>query len=386
MANQPVDAPDDVTSAGKCRERPPAKSRRSSLAASPLPAARRRPRRAARPTAHPAAVGTRGARPPTTPRGRRAATRWAGCRPRACRPRAAPAPPSAASSASAAAASRAARAASTDQKPCSSYPASHTPSEGLSAVARPRHACARLRTRQSDSSTTLVGRRRSVLAGRRSVDRRPRHLLRRHPAPTPPVRHRHVGGRPKEEAARRRGTARSCSRREIEGGGAAPRKSAGARGACAPPAEERAGEGGGGARAPSCSVAGRRPRSSAPREHRRTTNCSSAVRRRAGGSAGSSRGRVELSARASRKRAPRTATPAVECRELGSTRAPRKSDRLPSSGTPSWRFGRELARAHSKVRARRRDTGERAAGAHFGCGSCQEFALSVHTPLQNLFI
>ena len=190
----------------------------------------------------------------------------------------------------------------------------------------------------------------------------------------------------KSVAARRRGTARSCSRREIEGGGAAPRKSAGARGACAPPAEERAGEGGGGARAPSCSVAGRRPRSSAPREHRRTTNCSSAVRRRAGGSAGSSRGRVELSARASRKRAPRTATPAVECRELGSTRAPRKSDRLPSSGTPSWRFGRELARAHSKVRARRRDTGERAAGAHFGCGSCQEFALSVHTPLQNLFI
>ena len=133
------------------------------------------------------------------------------------------------------------------------------------------------------------------------------------------------------------------------------------------------------ARAPSCSVAGRRPRSSAPREHRRTTNCSSAVRRRAGGSAGSSRGRVELSARASRKRAPRTATPAVECRELGSTRAPRKSDRLLSSGTPSRRLGRELVRAHSKVRARRRDTGERAAGAHFGCGSCQEFALSVHS-------
>ena len=187
----------------------------------------------------------------------------------------------------------------------------------------------------------------------------------------------------KSVAARRRGTARSCSRREIEGGGAAPRKSAGARGACAPPAEERAGEGGGGARAPSCSVAGRRPRSSAPQEHRRTTIGSSAVRRRAGGSAGSSRGHVELSARASRKRAPRTATPAVECRELGSTRAPRKSDRLRSSGTPSWRLGRELARAHSEVRARRRDTGERAAGAHFDCGSCQEFALSVHTPLQN---
>mmetsp|Transcript_18397 Transcript_18397/g.59997 ORF Transcript_18397/g.59997 Transcript_18397/m.59997 type:complete len:307 (+) Transcript_18397:535-1455(+) len=184
---------------------------------------------------------------------------------------------------------------------------------GLSAVARPRHACARLRTRQSDSGTTLVGRRRSVLAGRRSVDRRPRHLLRRRPAPAPPVRHRYLGGRP------------------------------------------------------SCSVAGRRPRSSAPREHRRTTNCSSAVRRRAGGSAGSSRGRVELSARASRKRAPRTATPAVECRELGSTRAPRKSDRLPSSGTPSWRFGRELARAHSKVRARRRGTGQRANSAHIGC-------------------
>ena len=231
MANQPVDAPDDVTSAGKCRERPPAKSRRSSLAASPLPAARRRPRRAARPTAHPAAVGTRGARPPTTPRGRRAATRWAGCRPRACRPRAAPAPPSAASSASAAAASRAARAASTDQKPCSSYPASHTPSEGLSAVARPRHACARLRTRQSDSSTTLVGRPRSVLAGRRSVDRRPRHLLRRHPAPAPPVRHRYLGGRPKEE----RGGA-------SPGDGAlvlSPRDRG--RGGCA--AEERQGEG-----------------------------------------------------------------------------------------------------------------------------------------------
>ncbi|EOD10127.1 hypothetical protein EMIHUDRAFT_371742, partial [Emiliania huxleyi CCMP1516] len=163
---------------------------------------------------------------------------------------------------------------------------------GLSAVARPRHACARLRTRQSDSGTTLVGRRRSVLAGRRSVYRRPRHLLRRRPRPDPAGRPRFFGRRP------------------------------------------------------SCSVAGRRPRSSAPREHRRTTNCSSAVRRRAGGSAGSSRGRVELSARASRKRAPRTATPAVECRELGSTRAPRKSDRLPSSGTPSWRFGRELARAH----------------------------------------
>ncbi|EOD17185.1 hypothetical protein EMIHUDRAFT_370085, partial [Emiliania huxleyi CCMP1516] len=47
---------------------------------------------------------------------------------------------------------------------------------------------ARLRTRQSDSGTTLVGRRRSVLAGRRSVDRRPRHLLRRRPAPAPPRR------------------------------------------------------------------------------------------------------------------------------------------------------------------------------------------------------
>ena len=124
--------------------------------------------------------------------------------------------------------------------------------------------------------------------------------------------------------------------------------------------------------------------SRAPTDCRRTTIDSSAVGRRAGGLAGSSRGHVKLSAWASRKRAPRTATPAVECRELGSTRAPRKSDRLPSSGTPSWRFGRELARAHSKVRARRRDTGERAAGAHFGCGSCQEFALSVHTPLQNI--
>ncbi|EOD18716.1 hypothetical protein EMIHUDRAFT_369760, partial [Emiliania huxleyi CCMP1516] len=71
---------------------------------------------------------------------------------------------------------------------------------GLSAVARPRHACARLRTRQSDSGTTLVGRRRSVLAGRRSVDRRPRHLLRRRPAPAPPVRHRYLGGRPKSPA------------------------------------------------------------------------------------------------------------------------------------------------------------------------------------------
>ena len=102
---------------------------------------------------------------------------------------------------------------------------------GLSAVARPRHACARLRTRQSDSGTTLVGRRRSVLAGRRSVDRRPRHLLRRRPAPAPPVRHRYLGGRPKEE----RGGA-------SPGDGAlvlSPRDRG--RGGCA--AEERQGEG-----------------------------------------------------------------------------------------------------------------------------------------------
>ncbi|EOD38682.1 hypothetical protein EMIHUDRAFT_317534 [Emiliania huxleyi CCMP1516] len=70
---------------------------------------------------------------------------------------------------------------------------------GLSAVARPRHACARLRTRQSDSGTTLVGRRRSVLAGRRSVDRRPRHLLRRRPAPAPPAKELRSSRAPTED-------------------------------------------------------------------------------------------------------------------------------------------------------------------------------------------
>ncbi|EOD06194.1 hypothetical protein EMIHUDRAFT_359690 [Emiliania huxleyi CCMP1516] len=121
---------------------------------------------------------------------------------------------------------------------------------GLSAVARPRHACARLRTRQSDSGTTLVGRRRSVLAGRRSVDRRPRHLLRRRPAPAPPVRHRYLGGRPKEER-----------------GGASPGK------------------------------------------------------------------------------------------ELGSSRAPTDDKLLLSSATPSWRLGRELARARGAFRSGQQETG-----------------------------